>query len=155
MKRVAIFLCVLCGCLVSGKLWAQTATDEMEIIHSLFQTEKKGLVSVNMELTEEESRKFWPIYNSYQESLGKITQHMITLLNEYAQNYETMTDEKAESLIKEYDQLEKERLKLKNSILKKFKKVLPAKKVARYYQIENKIEIMVKNELVKVIPLVK
>lgn len=46
-------------------------------------------------------------------------------------------------------------LKLRKTYLPKFRKILPAKKVARYYQIENKIQAALYSELAVKIPLVQ
>jgi hypothetical protein len=108
-----------------------------------------------MDFTEAESQGFWPVYDEYQKGLRKIHEKTAILIMEYARNYQTMTDDKADALLKDCLAVEKERLNLKRSFVKKFSKVLSPKKVARYYQIENKIEAIVKNELAKEIPLVQ
>ncbi len=140
---------------MSVSLFAQTQTDEAEIIRSAFQADKKAVVAANMDFTEGESQGFWPVYDEFQKALRKINEKWAILIVDYARNYQAMTDDKASELLKDYLAVEKERLNLKKSFVKKFGKVLPAKKVSRYYQIENKIEAIVKNELAKEIPLVR
>jgi len=79
----------------------------------------------------------------------------VQLIKNYAQNYETMSDETAEKLLSEMLAIDKDHLKLKENFLPKFHKVLPAKLVARYYQIENKIDAVNTFGLAAQIPLVK
>jgi hypothetical protein len=136
-------------------LFAQTQADEEELVKSLLQTGKKSIIADNMGFTEDESKAFWPLYNEFQQVKKKLNERMIKVIKDYVDGYETMTNEKADVLLKEYLAIEKERTDLKSAFLPKFTKVMPAKKVARYYQIENKLEAIVKYELAKEVPLVK
>ena len=157
MKKIAIVVFVLLlslslSCLAA---LAQTQADEEEMVKSLLQTGKKAIIVDNMAFTEEESKAFWPVYHEFQQAKQKLNERTIKVLRDYLDGYETLTNDKAEALLKEYVAVEKERSDLKASFLPKFTKALPAKKVARYYQIENKIEAIVKYELAKDVPLVK
>lgn len=141
--------------LSSVMTFAQSAADEEELIKSVFQTGKKAIIIDNMGFTEGESKAFWPVYAEFQQAKDKLNDRMIKLLTDYVASYDAMSDEKAGALMKEYVAIEKERADLKAAFLPKFTKVLPAKKVVRYYQIENKLEAIIKYELAKDIPLVK
>jgi len=107
-----------------------------------------------MNFTESEARVFWPVYENYQKDLGKLFDKTVKLIDNYRANYQTMTEEAAKELINGYLAIEGERVTLMKSFLPKFRKVLPEKKVARYYQLENKIDAVVKYELADQIPLV-
>lgn len=157
MKKAAFvaFMALLSLSLFPFALFAQTQADEEELVKSLLQTGKKAIIVDNMGFTEDESKAFWPVYDEFQQLKQKLNERTIKVLKDYIDGYETMTNEKAEALLKEYVTIEKERADLKSAFLPKFTKVLPAKKVARYYQIENKVEAIVKYELAKEVPLVK
>ena len=129
--------------------------DNMDIVREKIRADKKLLVSEEMELTEKEANAFWPVYESYQKDLQKVNDRTLALIKEYADHYKTMTDAVAKKLLDDMLKIEADRQNLRKSYLPNFQKVLPAKKVARYYQIENKIEAVVKYELAKAIPLVK
>jgi hypothetical protein len=77
------------------------------------------------------------------------------VIGDYARNYNTLTDGKANQLLITNLALEKDLLKLRESYLAKFSAVLPQKKVARYYQLENKIQAVIRYDLADQIPLVK
>jgi hypothetical protein len=66
-----------------------------------------------------------------------------------------MTDQKAQALTQDYLALETARVKLLQSYVPKFSKVLGNMKTARYLQLENKISAVLKIELAANIPLVK
>jgi len=145
--------------LTSFPVFAEEKTDKassnMEILREKIQADKKLVVAANMNLTDAEAKAFWPIYQEYQTKLTKINERITKLIVEYAQNYQTMTNEIAKKLMTESMAVEKERLTLKESLMPKFQKALPAIKVARYYQIENKIQAIVQYSLADGIPLVE
>ena len=133
------------------------AQDDMQILRDKIKADKKLLVASNMQLTESEAKAFWPVYEQYQQDLTAINQRIAKLIEDYAGDYRgnTLTDEKAMKLVNESVAIEKAEAGLKESYIPKLSKVLPAKKVARYIQIENKIRALVKYELAGGIPLVQ
>ncbi len=157
MKKIvfAALVLLLSLSLSPSVLLAETQADEEEMVKSYFQVEKKAIIVNNMEFTQDESKAFWPVYNEYQQARQKLTERTIKVLKDYMNAYDTLSNEQADAILKEYLAIEKDRADLKAEYLPKFGKILPAKKVARYYQIENKIEAMLKYQLAKEVPLVK
>jgi hypothetical protein len=143
-------------CLIAFPAFAQEVTkNTMDSVREALKAQKRAFIAVNMQLTDAEDAKFWPVYDSYQKDMETMNQKIGDLILDYAKNYETLTDPKADELLKKNLSLEKEILQLKTSYLPKFKAVLPAKKVARYYQLENKIQAVGRYDLAEKIPLVK
>ena len=131
------------------------SSGETESIRADLQAERTKLVAANLELTDAEGAKFWPLYNEYRAQHSKMGDRAIALVDDFAKNYDALSDEKAKELLKRQFEIENDRLKLKRSYAGKFEKVLPAKKVARYYQIENKLDAAVAYEAAQSIPLAK
>ena len=131
------------------------SADDMTIVKDAIKANKKLFVSDNMQLTESEAKAFWPVYEKYQDSLEELTDRSIKLIGKYAENYQTMTDEIAKKLLEEFLDIECDNTELKKSYVPKFLKVLPAKKVVRYYQLENKIDAAGNYEIAKEIPIIK
>lgn len=131
--------------------------DNMQILRDKIKADKKLLVAENMELTEREANGFWPIYEQYQKDLQKINQRIVGLLEGYAKDYRNklLTDDKAKKLIDEALAIEQAEADLKSAYVPKLGKVLPARKIARYLQIENKIRAVVKYDLASGVPLVR
>ncbi|PTL35935.1 hypothetical protein CLG94_07120 [Candidatus Methylomirabilis limnetica] len=127
----------------------------MQIMREKIKADKKLLVAVNMDLTEKETQAFWPVYESYQKDLGLLNGRMLAMIQDFAKNYQAMSDEAAKKLVGEYLAIEGDRVTLKKSYLPKLRQALPEKKVARYLQIENKVEALIRYELAEGIPLVK
>jgi len=134
------------------------ADTNMEIFMQKIKADKKLLVASNMDLSEAEGKKFWPIYDAYQQELAGINQRLGKTIKAYADVFNegkgTISDDAAKNLLKEALSIEEAEVKLKRTYADKIGKVLPATKTTRYIQIENKIRAVIKMELAQQIPLV-
>lgn len=153
MKKLR-WLLVLVFCLIPVALLAQT-NDQMQLTREAAKANKKLLVSKNMSLTEEEAKSFWHVYEEYQQALSQINERIGKAIKGYAENYKSLTDERAKGLLDESIAIEEDRLTLQKSYISKFSKVLQPKQVTRYYQIENKLFAIMRFDLARGIPLVK
>ena len=133
------------------------ATSRMEIIREKIHADKRLLVSINMTLTAAEEKAFWPIYDAYQKDLHGINGRLAKLINDYALAYNkgAVLGDTAKKLLDEMIAIELAEAKLKPSYASKLGKVLPAAKVARYLQIENKIRAIIRYDLAGGIPLIE
>ena len=129
--------------------------DNMQLVVEKVRADKKLLVAENMQLSEADAKAFWPVYEQYQNELFLLRARTMKLLNDYAEAYEKMVNETAKNLLDEYMTIESLGLKLRQTYLPKFRKVLPDVKVMRYYQVENKINAALIYELAAKIPLIK
>ena len=151
-----LFIGVLGG--VTIPAWSQDKpANNMEIIHEKLKADKKLIVSKYMDLTESEAKNFWPVYDEYQKDLQKIHERLGSLLRSYAAEYrsQSFTDEKAKKLLDEWLTLEQDDAKQRKSYVPKVLKALPAKKAARYLQIENEYRILLNYDLAATVPLVQ
>ena len=139
-----------------GSVLAQNKpADNMDLVKEKIQTDKKLFIATNMQLTESEAKDFWPVYEAYQAELAKLRDREVTLIEEFATNYETMSDDAAKKLLDDSLAIDSDHEKLRQSNLSKIRGVLSDKKVARYYQLESKIDAVLEYELAKRIPLVQ
>ena len=141
--------------LISSAQAQDKSADNMEIVKEKIRTDKKLLVATNMQLTESEANAFWPVYEAYQADLAKLRAREIKLIEEFATKYETMSDDAAKKLLDDALSIDSDHQKLRQSYLSKFRGVLPDKKVARYYQLESKIDAVLEYEMARRIPLVQ
>jgi predicted DNA-binding WGR domain protein len=151
---------LIAGALGGGTIpaWSQDKpANNMEIVHEKLKADKKLIVSKYMELTESEAKRFWPVYEEYQADLQKIHDRMGSLLKSYAAEYrsQSFTDEKAKKLLDEWLTLEQDDAKRRKSYVPKVLKALPAKKSARYLQIENEYRLLLNYDLAATVPLVQ
>ncbi|MGA9856138.1 MAG: hypothetical protein WBR29_12770 [Gammaproteobacteria bacterium] len=131
--------------------------DNMQILADKVKADRKLLVASNMQLTQDEANKFWPIYDAYISGLQKINQRTLKLIDAYAAAYNanSLTDKQAGKLVHEMFAINESELKLQKSYAMNLSKVIPEKKVARALQIENKIRAILKYQLAAQIPLVQ
>ena len=136
---------------------ADKPASNLEIIHEKLKADKKLTVAKYMELTESEAAKFWPVYQEYQTDLQGSNEKLRKLLESYAADYrnKSLTDEKAKNLLDQWIALEQEEGKRRSAFAPKVLAALPAKKSARYLQIENEFRIMLRYDLAATVPLVQ
>jgi len=129
--------------------------DNMEIVKEKIRTDKKLFIATNMQLTESEAKAFWPVYDAYQVELAKLRDREIQLIGDFAANYRTMSNDVAKNLLDDAMAIDSDHMRLRQSYLLKFRGLLPETKVARYYQLESKIDAVLEYELARKIPLVQ
>jgi hypothetical protein len=153
--RVAIVI-MLCG-LPALSLAQDKSTNKLEITDEELKADKKLIVAKYMELTESEAKTFWPVYEEYQKDLQKLNERLRSLLQSYATEYQSnsLSDDKAKKLLDEWIALDKDEASHRKTYATKVLKVLPAKKAARYVQIENEFRVLLKYHLAATVPLVQ
>jgi hypothetical protein len=136
---------------------ADKPASNLQIIHEKLKADKKLIVAKYMELTESEAQKFWPVYEEYQKDLQNGNERMLRLLQSYAADYnqKSLTDEKAKKLLDEWIAIEQDEAKRRTAYAPKVLQALPAKKAARYLQIENEYRILLRYDLAATVPLVE
>ena len=129
------------------------AEDSNQLRKQIMMDQKRLIIMDNMELTEEESKAFWPVYEKHQEELFQVNQRGAKLILAYAAAYQNLTDEQAVKLIDEYYDIQDDRLTVMKKLASDVGKVLPGKKAFRYMQVESKLLAIGRYELAKGIPL--
>jgi hypothetical protein len=129
--------------------------DTMEIFREKARADKKLVVATTLALTEGEAKAFWPVYNAYQSDMIAYYDRVAKLIDTFAQAYGSMTDEAATKLLGDFLALETDYAALLKSYAPRFRRVLPPVKVARLYQVENKMRALVNYEIAREIPLAK
>jgi len=153
-----IYALILCLAALAVPALAQEkpADTNMQILLEKVKADKKLVVAANMDLTELEVKTFWPIYDDYQKDLQTINDRLVKMILAYADLYNknALTDAGAKQLTNEALAIDRDELRLRNILTAKIERFLPAKKVARYLQIENKIRAAIRYDLATGIPLV-
>lgn len=152
--RRAIRFFSLALAVVGPAAGAQEFNDEIELTRSIIQTQRQAIVTAAMQLTGDESQAFWPLYHEYRSAVRKVDDRTVALITGYSENFDTMTDELAQAMVKEFMAIRQAELDVTKKYLKRFQKILPASKVARFFQLENKLDTVIDYELASEIPLV-
>ena len=141
---------------VAGVAGAQDKpADTMEIFREKARADKKLVVATTLDLTEGEAKVFWPVYNAYQSDMITYYDRVVKLIDTFAKAYSSMTDETATKLLGEFLALETDHAAILKSYAPRFRRALPPVKVARLYQVENKMRALVNYEIAREIPLIK
>jgi hypothetical protein len=134
---------------------ASPLTDnDIKLLRQDVQSEKDDVIKHTMEFTASESTSFWPVYREYSKEQSAIADKRLKLITEYAQNLDKMDDSTASSLTKRLFQIEAETLSLRQSYYPKFEKALGAKRAAKFYQVDNRLTMIVNFQLASEIPLI-
>ena len=126
----------------------------VELMRKDVRGEKADIVAKTMELNADEAALFWPVYKRYEAEAKVLGDERLAIITDYAENFDTLSDEKAKDLVTRAVALDGKEHALKERYLKEFLEVLPAKVVARFYQVENRINNLIDLELSGQIPLV-
>jgi Spy/CpxP family protein refolding chaperone len=132
-----------------------SAPPTIDAVRQAARGDKRGLVEKNMQLTPEEAKKFWPIYDAYQKSLDDIVERQNRAVLDYVNTESKMTDANAKRIMREVVASEGDEQKLRERTMRKMIAALPAKKAVRFMQIENKLRAINRIDIAERIPLVR
>jgi len=150
----SIPLLLIALCLALPAAAGESDEANLEILVSTLQANKKAMVAVNLGLDDAEAKAFWPVYDRYEGDLASVSDRLVALIGDYTANFTSMSDEKAAKIVKDFLALERERADVREKYLKPFSEALPGRKLARFYQIENKIHAVLRYELARDIPVI-
>ena len=128
---------------------------DIELSRAQIQAERQAIINRAMELTDSESTVFWPLYREFRTKMAAVTDRQVAVIKQYAATYNSMTDDQADKLMSNYMDFQKDKLNLEKDYVKTFKKILPTRKVARYFQLEHKLDAVIDYDLARAIPLLQ
>jgi hypothetical protein len=141
---------------VAAPVFAGPAADaNLEILRDTIRANKKALVAANLTLSDTEAAAFWPLYDRYEGELKDVNDRLVKIIEEYTKDYRSLSDQRAQKLSEDYLTVEEDRAKVRRAYFADFIKVLPGKKAARFYQIENKMNAVVRYDLAATIPVLE
>jgi len=159
--RMSMTMCVafVLLCVSSSAQTAETSvkplTDtDIQLLRSDVQAAKKEIITDTMKFTDAESTAFWPVYRDYAHDQQLIGDERVQLVKDYAKNYDSMDDNKARDMVQRMINIEDKALNLREDYWPKFMKALGAKRAATFYQVDNRLILMVNLQLASAIPLI-
>jgi hypothetical protein len=154
MPRALAVACLLglMSLTVAGAAKAQ-GEPYLELLRSDVQAEKVAIMTEGMMLTSEQGEKFWPIYRDFQTEFSKLGDRRIAMIKEYAANYESLSEETANKIAKEWFSLHEDRLKLMKKTHGQVNKELGPAVAARFIQLENAVQMLIDIQIAAEMPL--
>jgi Spy/CpxP family protein refolding chaperone len=150
--------------LLTAAASAQTATaspapltdSDIQLMRSDVQAGKNEIIIATMQFTDTESKAFWPVYRDYARDQHLISDDRIQLIKDYAKDYnnDSLDNTKANDLFQRMNNIEDKTLKLRGNYWPKFMKALGAKRAAKFYQVDNRIGLIINVQLTSAIPLI-
>ena len=132
----------------------QDPTDEdIKLLRKDLRSEKKQIVAANMNLTDVEAEKFWPVYDQYTADVAKINDTKAALIKDYWQTFDTMNGDQAESYIRKRAAVEESLMELRLKYIPVFRKVLSGRQTALFFQIDWRLGLIIDLQLAQM-PLI-
>ena len=135
---------------MSVEAWEELRELQGEILEG-----RSGIVKENLALTEAEATAFRPVYEEYRAAADEVQERTARLIEAYAANYEDMNDAKAEAFFQEWLAIDRAEMEMRETYAKKIREVLPARKAVRFFQVENKLDAIMRLDGAMRIPLVE
>lgn len=126
----------------------------IQMLRSDVGKDRREIVKNSMLLTESEGKTFWPLYDEYRGEIHKLGDRRVRLITDFAANRNAMSEDEAAKLTHEALSIEEDRVSVKQDYVKKMSKVLSARTVARFFQIDSKLDAVVDAQLAARIPLI-
>jgi predicted negative regulator of RcsB-dependent stress response len=129
------------------------ADQNIAMLRKDLRSQKKQIVAANMNLTESEAEKFWPVFEKYTDELMTINNKKYAAVKEYVQGYDTLTDPQAERLTRDALEVDQSVAQLRLSYIPIFEKVISPKKTALFMQIDRRLVLLIDLQLSSSLPL--
>ena len=156
MKKVVLIAVVaVIAVTFSNPVAAQQVRDQTKLTYDVLTSEWTNLIGGVLDLTDEEAKGFWPLYEEYGKQKGEFWNRRIDVIKIFLGAYEDMSPEMSRILLDQSFAIEKQMLELEMKYAEKFDDVLPPNKVTRLFQAENKLETTMLMEIAKDVPLAK
>lgn len=131
--------------------------DELEKSRIELEANKKIYISKSLSLTDNQSTAFWKIFASYEQELGSATKDSFDLIRKFSEGYQrgSISEQDATNMLAEFFRIEARKLQIKQSYLPRYQEILPTKQVFRFYQIDNKVDTLIRCDIAKKLPLIE
>ena len=153
---VALVLCLTTAtaAVAAPAASAKPAEADLNLMLASIRANRRALVAVNLNLPADEAAKFWPLYDRYQTEMNSFGDRLAALLADYSTHFRDLSNEKALQLMKDYLAIEADRAEARRLYFDEFAKALPGRTVARFFQIDNKMDAVLRYDLAAAIPVV-
>lgn len=104
------------------------------------EAEKIAYLTTELDLTPQEAQQFWPIYNEFEKKKDELINERKNIISNIQSGFETVSDKDAEKMSDRLIEIDIAESKLRQEYHQKYKKVLPIKKVIKFYHLERKFK---------------
>lgn len=151
MEQIALRTLALVA--VASLAAAQTVKDTLEVSRQAIESQRRVLVAGALPLTDTEADAFWPLYDAYEKERRPLDERANRLVADFLAGAASLTDAQAKAMVEEALKIDEERLRVRRSYLSRMAKAIPPDKLVRFYQIDNKLDSVVRADVAKQVPL--
>ena len=127
----------------------------IQLLRQDVQAKREAIIREGMQLDEKQGAAFWPIYKDYAAEQKKLGDQKLAIIQDYAKNYLTMNNDKADQLAQRVLALDEKRQELRRKYYEKFRQALSPIIAARFTQVENQIEMLVDLQIASSLPIIE
>jgi len=139
----------------SSSRGAVIGKQDLDLLRKDLRAKRRELTATNLKLTEAEGERFWPVYDQYIKELIAINDKKFALIQDYANNYRTMTNDQALLFIRQWLDFDIATTQLRQKYVPIVSKVLDGKKTATFFQLDRRIAMMIDLQVASQMPLVQ
>ena len=164
LEKLILFSVVLLAALLTSAVTSafaqmETATGvnidrNIDLLRRDLRTEKKKLIAMNVQFTEAEATKFWPVYDEYTNEMAKNNDEFYGIIREYVTNQKTVTDDQAKTWIKKWTDAQAKIVSTRLKYVGMIEKIIPPKKAALFAQIDRRLWALLDVQVSSEFPLI-
>ena len=129
------------------------SSEELQLMRHDLRKQKQKLIADNLPMTESEAIKFWAIYQKNSNELNDVNSEKFTMIHGYSQNWRSMSNDDALIFTRRWLELDEQAIQLRSKYLPAVKDILPGKKAATFFQLDERISMMINLEFASQLPL--
>jgi hypothetical protein len=129
--------------------------EQINLLRKDLRSKRKQLIAANLELTDAEAAKFWPVYDQYVTELIALNDKKFAVIQDYADNWGKLTNEQSLTFIRQWTDMDIAAMQLRQRYVPLVSKVLDGKKTATFMQLDRRIAMMIELQVASQMPLVQ
>jgi hypothetical protein len=133
-----------------------TVDQDVDLLRKDIRSQKKQIIAANLQLSDAEAVKFWPLYDQYTAELVKINDAKYGVIKEYANTFNSsLTDEHALALTSNLLTVDAQAAQLRLKYVPIFSQVISGRKTALFFQMDRRLVMLIDLQLASQIPMVQ
>ena len=125
-----------------------------ELTMKEIQERRTEIVLDNLPMSEEQRKAFDPVYEEYRTEVVKLNKRLIGLIETFAKELDTASDERIDTIIREANSIRDGRVEARKANIDAFENAIGIRRTFRLYQIENKLNAIVAIQIAAIVPLI-
>lgn len=148
------YIFIIASLFLASFAGAQSNKEEVDLVQAAFGMEKKAVVADFVKPSATQKDAFWKLYDEYETQRKELGKQRVVLLQQYADQYFTMTAVQADAWTKKVIELQKKTDNLIVTYYDKVKAISDGLVATQFYQIENYILTAIRMQILQNVPFV-